>query len=121
MNFFVASEGLNGNSVDLAAASAQCKSLAANVDQGDKNWVGFGYAGADHSSITNTFGEKVWYNASGEVLAASTGDLFSTASNVTNATAISERGQALDSESQSTKIDLKTKRLDNLFYCLESM
>ncbi|MBX2849452.1 MAG: hypothetical protein KTR16_14095, partial [Acidiferrobacterales bacterium] len=122
MNFFVASDALSENSSDLAAASNHCKTLAANVGQGDKNWVGYGYDdGADYSGLTNTIGEKVWYNASGNVLAASTSDLFSTANNITSATAVSERGKTLGSATQSTKIDLKAKRTDDLFYCLESI
>lgn len=98
MNFFVASEGLSGNS-DQAAASAQCKTLAGNVDQGDKNWVGFGYAAAEGSSLVNTIGEKVWYNAKGEVLAETTGDLFTAAGNVTSTTAVTERGQIVGADS----------------------
>ena len=119
MNFFVASEPLDGNLSGLAAASTQCKALAANVDQGDKNWVGLGYDIDSTPNLINRIGEKVWYNAKGEVIAASTTDLLGSTNILTNATAVTERGQDLRSNDQDRAIDLNLEREDNLFYCLE--
>lgn len=118
MNFFVASDSLDGNISDLAAASTQCKTLATNVNQGHKNWVGVGYGAAEGSDLANILGDKVWYNAKGEVLAESTHSLFSTTSNITNSTAVTERGQTLDADGESNVGEVE--RVHSLLYCLES-
>lgn len=96
MNFFLTSVGLgNGADLDgLDGADAHCASLAANVGQGDKNWVAYlSTTGANSINARDRIGNNVWYNAKGEPIAVDTDDLHSDSNNLARMTVVTERGQ----------------------------
>lgn len=111
MNFFVVSQasGEGDNFDGFEGGDAFCTSLASEVGQGNKRWHAYlsSDVGENGTNAQGVVGSGPWYNANGEIVAANTLELFNTAKNLNSLTAITERGQTLDS--------------DTLLYCLESM
>ena len=95
MNFFLTSEGL-GDGADLGGlegADAHCESLAARVDQGDKNWIAYlSTTGQEGVNAIDRIGEGPWYNAEGQPIALNTEDLHTEASWLVKDTVLTERG-----------------------------
>lgn len=107
MSFFVTSVG-KGNGADLGGldgADAHCQSLAKAAGSTQSNWraylsaTGANAAGATPAvagiNARDRLGKGPWQNAKGVVVAKSVDDLHSDASNVTKATALTEKGETV--------------------------
>jgi hypothetical protein len=108
MSFFVTSAGL-GNGADLgglAGADAHCQKLAAAVGAGSRTWRAYlsvpGVAATPTAPAVpqvdarSRIGNGPWFNARGELVAASVADLHEGDNKLTKATAIDERGAGVN-------------------------
>jgi hypothetical protein len=95
ISFFVTSKnpGKGGDLGGLAGADAYCKSLAAAVGAGDKNWRA--YLSTDAENAKDRIGAGPWYNAKGEKIADDVASLHSDANNITKETALDENGNVI--------------------------
>jgi hypothetical protein len=95
ISFFVTSKnpGKGGDLGGLAGADAYCKSLAAAVGAGDKNWRA--YLSTDTENAKDRIGAGPWYNAKGEKIADDVASLHSDPNNITKDTALDERGNVI--------------------------
>ncbi len=96
MSFFVTSKnpGKGGDLGGLAGADAYCKSLAAAVGQGDKNW--HAYLSTDAENAKDRIGAGPWFNAKGEKIADDAASLHGDANNLTKQTALDETGAVIN-------------------------
>jgi hypothetical protein len=98
MSFFVTSSG-RGFGADLgglAGADALCRSRAAAVGRGDRQWRAYlsapAVAGAAAVDARDRIGAGPWVNAAGVQIAASVADLHSDNNALSRQTAITEKG-----------------------------
>ena len=99
MSFFVTSVG-KGKGADLGGlegADAHCQVLAKAAGSNKANWHAYlsttapgGEAGV---SARERIGKGPWHNAKGVMVAKSVEDMHSSASNITKATALTEKGE----------------------------
>ncbi|MES2932369.1 MAG: lectin [Pseudomonadota bacterium] len=108
LSFFVTSEGL-GKGADLgglAGADAHCQKLAASISAGNKTWHAYlSTQAADGKPAINArdrIGQGPWYNTRGAVVAKDVADLHGDTldaarlgNNLTRATALSEKNEAI--------------------------
>ncbi len=98
MSFFVSSSG-RGFGADLgglAGADALCRSRAAAVGRGDRQWRAYlsapAVAGAPAVDARDRIGAGPWVNAEGVQIAANVADLHSDDNALSRQTAITEKG-----------------------------
>jgi hypothetical protein len=96
MSFFVTSQnpGKGGDLGGLQGADAYCKSLAAAVGAGDKNWRA--YLSTDKENAKDRIGTGPWYNAKGEKIADDVASLHSDGNNLTKQTDLDENGKVIN-------------------------
>lgn len=110
MTFFVTStpRGFGANLGGLAGADAICLRLATAVGAGNHTWRAYLSApAADGKPAVNArdrIGKGPWVNVAGVQVASSVADLHSDASNLTQDTALTEKGNAIG----PTKHDMLT-------------
>lgn len=97
MSFFVtsANPGKGADFGGLAGADAYCQTLAASVGAGagGKTWRAYlSTVGAGGVNARDRIGRGPWYNAKGEMVAASVDELHG-ANRISKETALTERGQ----------------------------
>ena len=101
MTFFVTSvgKGDGANLGGLEGADAHCAALAKAAGATKTSWKAYlsttAPGGAPAVNARERIGKGPWQNAKGDVVAKSVEDLHSAASNVTKATALSEKGEAV--------------------------
>jgi hypothetical protein len=99
MSFFVTGtgSGRGGDLGGLAGADAHCQALAQAAGAGGRTWRAYlSTQGSGAVNARDRIGNGPWRNARGEVIARSVADLHSEANNLTKATAIDERGNAVN-------------------------
>ncbi len=112
MSFFITSEGSGdgGNLGGLTGADRHCQALAEAAGAGDKIWRA--YLSLSHPALTinarDRIGSGPWYNADGVMVARDVDDLHSDNANVTNETALTERGDRVNGEGQPNRHDILT-------------
>ena len=96
MSFFVTSKnpGKGGDLGGLQGADAYCKSLAAAVGAGDKNWRA--YLSTDKENARDRIGKGPWYNAKGVKVADDVASLHSDSNNLTKQTDLDENGAVIN-------------------------
>lgn len=103
MSFFVTSTGL-GRGADLgglAGADAHCQALAQAAGAGGRTWRAYLSTQGDGAvNARDRIGAGPWRNAKGEVIAQSVANLHSDSNNLTRATALDERGNAVNGRGQ---------------------
>jgi hypothetical protein len=99
--FFVTSVG-SGKGADLgglAGADAHCQQLAATIGAGNKTWRAYlsTNAGAQGGAVNarDRIGQGPWQNSKGVVIAKDVDDLHGPNNNLTQETALTERGQMI--------------------------
>ena len=114
MGFFVTSVAPGDGGGDLGGlrgADRHCQSLATAAGAGDKTWRA--YLSQSHPALQvnarDRIGSGPWYNAKGVMIARDVEHLHSDNSNITEETALTERGEVLPSESNDI---LTGSRLD---------
>jgi hypothetical protein len=104
MSFFVTSVG-SGKGADLgglAGADQHCQSLAQAVGAGGKTWRAYlSTQGASAVNAKDRIGAGPWQNAKGVAIAKSVADLHSDANNLTQQTALTEKGDVVNGRAQS--------------------
>jgi len=98
MSFFVTSRGLGdgANLGSLAAADAHCQQLAAGVGAGDRSWAAYlSTQGPNAVNARDRIGAGPWYNAKGQMVAASVSALHQDSVNINHETALDERGEMI--------------------------
>src|SRR5712672_1139963 len=101
MSFFVTSAGpgKGGDLGGLAGADAHCQTLATTAGAGNKAWRAY-LSGAETATVKaanarDRIGKGPWQNSKGEVIATSVEDLHSDKNKISQATALTERGNKL--------------------------
>jgi hypothetical protein len=96
MSFFVTSKnpGKGGDLGGLEGADAYCKSLAAAVGAGDKNWRA--YLSTDKENARDRIGKGPWFNTKGVKVADDVATLHSDANNLTKQTDLDENGAVIN-------------------------
>jgi hypothetical protein len=96
MSFFVTSEnpGKGGDLGGLQGADAYCKSLAAAVGAGDKNWRA--YLSTDKENARDRIGKGPWFNAKGVKMADDVASLHSDGNNLTKETDLDQNGKVIN-------------------------
>src|ERR1700719_4026426 len=101
MTFFVTSIG-SGKGADLgglAGADAHCQQLATTVGAGSKTWHAYlsTNAAAQGGAVNarDRIGNGPWQNSKGVVIAKNVDDLHSAGNNLTQQTALTERGNMI--------------------------
>jgi hypothetical protein len=117
MTFFVTSTG-PGKGADLGGldgADRHCQALAQAAGAGDRTWRA--YLSTQAPSLNNPafvnardrIGAGPWQNAKGDVIAHSVDDLHSASSNLTKQTVLDEKGQPVNSRTETpSKHDMLT-------------
>jgi hypothetical protein len=101
-SFFVTSNGIGngGNLGGLAGADNQCQTLAQAAGAGAKTWHAYlSTQAADGKPAINArdrIGKGPWQNSKGVVVAKDVADLHSAGNNLTKATSLSEKGEAIN-------------------------
>lgn len=102
ITFFVTSVG-SGKGADLgglAGADKHCQALSKTVGAGGKTWRAYlstqATAKTPAVNARDRIGQGPWRNANGEVIATSVADLHSPKNNLTKATALTEKGMAIN-------------------------
>jgi hypothetical protein len=99
LGFFITSEVGSANLGGLAGADQRCQRLAAAVGHGGKTWAAYLSAdasGADPAvNARDRIGQGPWYNVAGVKIADNIDELHKTTVNLTKATALDEKGQAV--------------------------
>jgi hypothetical protein len=117
MTFFVTSvgPGKGGDLGGLEGADRHCQTLAQAAGAGDRTWHAYLSTQAPKLADPNLvnardrIGSGPWQNAKGEVIARSVDELHSAASNLTKQTALDEKGQPVNSRTESpNKHDMLT-------------
>ncbi len=103
MGFFVTSKGLGdgANLGGLAGADKHCQALAATAGAGNRTWRAYlsvtGFQATLPVNARDRIGRGPWYNAKGELIAASVeelhGDLQHDRNNIRKPSAVDEKGQ----------------------------
>lgn len=99
MSFFLTSHGPGdgANLGGLKGADAHCEALAQTVSAGGRDWRAYlsttGEGGVD---ARDRIGKGPWYNAKGDLVARDVAQLHSDENNVTKASVVDERGQAVN-------------------------
>ena len=109
MTFFVTSTGpgKGGDLGGLEGADRHCQSLAQAAGAGERTWRA--YLSTQAPSLNNPafvnardrIGAGPWQNAKGEVIARNVDDLHSASSNLTKQTALDEKGQPVNSRTET--------------------
>src|SRR5262252_5658702 len=99
MTFFVTSAG-PGKGADLggiAGADAHCQQLATTVGAGGKTWHAYLSTNAQGGPVhaRDRIGKGPWQNSKGAVIAKDVDDLHSANNNLTQQTALTERGNMI--------------------------
>ncbi len=117
MTFFVTSTGpgKGGDLGGLEGADRHCQSLAQAAGAGDRTWRAYLSTQAPRLNdpgfvnARDRIGAGPWQNAKGEVIARSVDDLHSANSNLTKQTALDEKGQPVNSRTETpSKHDMLT-------------
>ena len=101
MSFFVSSvgSGKGGNLGGIRGADAHCQSLASAAGAADRTWRAYlsvtDLNGKGAINARDRIGTGPWYNAKGVRIARDVEDLHSDSNNVTAATALTEKGEAI--------------------------
>ena len=104
MTFFVTSVGLGngGNLGGIKGADAHCQSLARAAGAGEKTWRAYlsvtDLNGKGAINARDRIGRGPWHNANGVRIAVDIDDLHSDSANVTEETALTEKGERLPAE-----------------------
>ncbi len=112
MSFFITSEGTGdgGNLGGLTGADRHCQMLAADAGAGDRVWRA--YLSLTHPALTidarDRIGTGPWYNADGAMVARDVEDLHSDNANITNETAVTERGDMINGPGMPNRHDILT-------------
>jgi hypothetical protein len=99
--FFVTSAGpgKGGDLGGLAGADAHCQTLAATIGAGGKTWHAYlrtnGAAQGGAVNARDRIGKGPWQNSKGVVIAKDVDDLHSANNNLTQQTALTERGNMI--------------------------
>lgn len=93
MSFFVTSHnpGKGGDFGGVKGADAHCQSLAESAGVGDRQWAA--YLSTSEENARDRIGAGPWYNAEGVMVAKDVEALHSVATNVSQATALTEKGE----------------------------
>jgi hypothetical protein len=96
MSFFVTSQGPGdgANLGGLKGADAQCQKLAQAAGAGGKTW--HAYLSTSKVNARDRIGNGPWYNAKGELIAASVAELHSDANKIGKQTALTEAGGVIN-------------------------
>jgi hypothetical protein len=103
MSFFVTSTGLGkgGDLGGIAGADKHCQALATAAGAGNKTWRAYlstqGETFRDQNVVQakDRIGTGPWFNAKGVMVAANVDDLHSDRNNITQQTALTEKGEPL--------------------------
>jgi hypothetical protein len=99
MTFFVTSggPGKGGDLGGLAGADQHCQTLAQAVGRGQHTWRAYLSTNLAGGSVNarDRIGRGPWRNANGDVIAQNVDDLHSANNNITQQTAITEKGETL--------------------------
>lgn len=102
MSFFVTSAG-TGKGADLGGldgADRHCQALATAAGAGGKSWRAYlstqGKDGVPTVNARDRIGKGPWHNAKGQLIAANVEQLHGAGNNVTKATALNEKGGAVE-------------------------
>lgn len=101
LSFFVTSVGVDGSADlgGLAGADGHCQKLAAAVGAGDRTWRAFLSTAPSGSSpgidARDRIGHGPWWNARGQLIAASLDDLFGGRERIDRHTALDEQGREI--------------------------
>ncbi len=117
MSFFVTSSnpGKGGDLGGLEGADRHCQSLAQAAGAGNRTWRA--YLSTQAPSLNNPgfvnardrIGTGPWHNAKGELIARNVDDLHSANSNLTKQTVLDEKGQPVNSRTETpNKHDMLT-------------
>src|SRR5712692_4758611 len=97
--FFVTSAGpgKGGDLGGLAGADAHCQTLAATIGAGGKTWHAYLSTNAQGGLVNarDRIGKGPWQNSKGAVVAKDVDDLHSAGNNLTQQTALTERGNMI--------------------------
>jgi hypothetical protein len=100
ITFFVTSvsPGKGGDLGGLAGADQHCQTLAEAVGKGQHTWRAYLSTNLAGGSVNarDRIGRGPWRNANGVVIAQNVDDLHSTNNNITQQTAITEKGEPLN-------------------------
>jgi len=100
MTFFVTSvgPGKGGDLGGLAGADQHCQTLAQAVGRGQHTWRAYLSTNLAGGSVNarDRIGQGPWRNANGDVIAQNVDDLHSANNNITQQTAITEKGETLN-------------------------
>ena len=109
MTFFITSAG-PGSGADLgglAGADQHCQDLAYAVGFGDVTWRAYlstvSMGGESAVNARDRIGDGPWHNYSGDLIAASVGDLHSDDANLTKETILGDRMRSRGEEAQQTE------------------
>jgi hypothetical protein len=102
MGFFVTSTGTGqgANLGGLAGADKHCQTLAAAAGHGGRTWRAYlstqGKDGVPATSARDRIGKGPWHNAKGQLVARDVEHLHSASNNVTQQTALNEKGGTVE-------------------------
>jgi hypothetical protein len=99
MSFFLTSRGPGdgANLGGLEGADAHCEVLAQTVAAGGRDWRAYlSTTGEGGVNARDRMGKGPWYNAKGDLVARDVAELHSDENNVTKASVVDERGQAVN-------------------------
>ena len=96
MSFFVTSQGPGdgANLGGLAGADAHCQKLAEAAGAGAKTWRA--YLSTSTVNARDRIGSGPWYNAKGQLIATSVGELHGEANGISKQTALTEAGAVIN-------------------------
>ena len=102
LSFFITSKGSgDGANLDgLAGADMICKSLAASVGQGDKDWKAYLSTIGD-GGVNARVGAGPWYNANGVMVAMNVDDLHSDNNKLSKEYSLTESGMMVNGRGDS--------------------
>ncbi len=104
LSFFITSKGSgDGANLDgLAGADMICKSLAASVGQGDKDWKAYlSTIGDGGVNARDRIGAGPWYNANGVMVAMNVDDLHSDNNKLSKEYSLTESGMMVNGRGDS--------------------
>lgn len=107
MTFFVtsANPGKGADFGGLTGADAYCSKLATAAGAGGKNWRAYlSTTGASPVNARDRIGKGPWQNAKGVVVAKSVDDLHGASNNLSKATALTEKGEAISGRGDAVNL-----------------
>lgn len=111
MGFFITSTGSGngGNLGGIEGADKHCQALAAKAGAGNRVWRAYlSTSGAGGVNARDRIGSGPWYNAKGQLIAATVAELHSEKVNINNDTALDEQGRPINMQGAPNRHDILT-------------